>query len=334
MTDMTDCILLAADKAKTLVQQLLSFSRKQILDMRPLDLNNVIASFYEILRRTIPENIDIRLELVPERCGIRADRNQIEQVLMNLAVNARDAIEGNGAIMIETAGVVLDEEYARLHAGARPGRYALLAFSDTGCGMDEETAKRIFEPFFTTKDVGQGSGLGLSTVYGLIKQHGGYIRVYSEPGRGTTFRMYFPLIDAREPGEPSAGSGAISVNGEGRAVLLVEDNDMVRSMVKALLLSYGFEVHVARDPRQALQLAAGTEFDLLVSDVVMPEMTGPELLEHLLTTQPLLKALFMSGYTASMAARHGMNRTGVKFIQKPFAIHDFLHTIDSMLDQD
>ncbi|HCE66405.1 MAG: hypothetical protein A2X82_16645 [Geobacteraceae bacterium GWC2_55_20] len=328
-----DYILKAADKARVLVQQLLSFSRKQILEMKVIDLNQVIRAFSEMLRSTIRENIDIRLELCRESHGIRADAHQIEQVIMNLAVNAQDAINGNGVITIETAQVLLDDEYCRQHGETIAGPHLMLAVTDNGCGMDSDTLGKIFEPFFTTKAVGQGTGLGLATVYGLVKQHGGNIWVYSEPGRGTTFKCYFPVVDEMPDIDMLGISKQEAFSGEKRTILLVEDNQMARELAHELLKELGFEVIVAATPAMALQLVEGISIEMLITDVVMPGMTGSELNDCLQKKYPGLKTLYMSGYTNNVIVHHGILIEGINFIQKPFAIHDFAKKVKSILNQ-
>lgn len=322
----------ASDKAKILIQQLLSFGRKQILEMKTIDLNQVVSSFYEILRRTIRENIDIRLNMTQDSYGIHADKNQIEQIIMNLAVNAQDAIENKGTITIETAPVVLDEEYVRQHAGVKPGRFLMLAVSDTGCGMDKETLKKIYEPFFTTKITGEGTGLGLSTVYGLVKQHEGSIWVYSEPGKGSAFKIYFPIVDAEPVDELQPALEHVVMKSVNHTVLLVEDSEMVRDMVHELLRDLGFDMIVAEGPKQALKMIGQKQIDLLVTDVVMPDMTGPELHNKLLKSQPGMKTLYMSGYTNNVVIHHGVLDEGTNFIQKPFAVNDLAIKVKNILD--
>ncbi len=322
----------ASDKAKILIQQLLSFGRKQILEMKTIDLNQVVSSFYEILRRTIRENIDIRLNMTQDSYGIHADKNQIEQIIMNLAVNAQDAIENKGTITIETAPVVLDEEYVRQHAGVKPGRFLMLAVTDTGCGMDKETLKKIYEPFFTTKITGEGTGLGLSTVYGLVKQHEGSIWVYSEPGKGSAFKIYFPIVDAEPVDELQPALEHVVMKSANHTVLLVEDSEMVRDMVHELLRDLGFDMIVAEGPKQALKMIGQKQIDLLVTDVVMPDMTGPELHNKLLKSQPGMKTLYMSGYTNNVVIHHGVLDEGANFIQKPFAVNDLAIKVKNILD--
>lgn len=322
-------MLLAAHKAKKLVQQLLGFGRKQILEMKALDLNQVISSFHDILRRTIREDIEIRMLLTQDHCGIRADRNQLEQIIMNLAVNAQDAISGHGTITFETAPVLIDEEYARQHPGMVPGEYVMLAVTDNGCGMDEETVKNVFEPFFTTK--GHGTGLGLATVYGLVKQHGGSIWTYSEPGRGTVFKIFFPLVAEKVLEADAPARDGTRRGGKGCTVLLVEDNEMVRQLANEILLMQGFNVLLAENPLQALEIAADRMVDLLVTDVVMPHMNGPELHTRLLEVHPALPVLYMSGHTDSVIVHHGVLKEGVSFIHKPFTVHDLLQKVENVI---
>ncbi|KAB0664003.1 response regulator [Oryzomonas japonica] len=330
--EQVDRIMQAAGKAKALTQQLLSFGRKQILEMKTVNLNNVVMSFYEILRRTIRENIAIRLRLSEIVYAVRADRNQVEQILMNLAINAQDAIEDRGVITIETAPVTLDDEYVRRHEGLAPGRYLMLGVSDTGAGMARETIAHVFEPFFTTKDVGKGSGLGLATVYGLVEQHNGYIQVSSEAGEGTAFKIYLPIVEGALPEETAAVEKLSEVDVTGSTILLVEDNDMVRTLVGDLLEGCGCRLIVAGGPRQALELSAGREVDLLLTDVVMPDMNGPELCEKMRSSHPGLATLYMSGYTNDTIVHHSVLDDGVNFIQKPFTAGDLMRKIDAILN--
>lgn len=324
-------ILSAANRSKEIVQQLLSFSRKQVMEMKIVDLNQVIKAFRGILRHTIRESIDIRLDLAEEGHCIRADGNQIEQVIMNLAVNAQDAIGARGSITIGTSPVRIDDEDARRHPEVPPGRYLVLAITDDGCGMAPETLLRIFEPFFTSKGVGKGTGLGLATVYGIVRQHGGNIRVESEPGKGTAFRCYFPLVDELPASEQPAMHRPDSPAGGRRTILLVEDNEMVRTLVSELLKRQGFDLLVADDPKQALQISENRSLDLLVTDVVMPGMTGQELHARLLDRYRGLKVLFMSGYSDNVIARQGGLDDGMQFIQKPFSIDEFARRVETSL---
>jgi two-component system, cell cycle sensor histidine kinase and response regulator CckA len=324
-------ILSAAKKAKNLVQQLLSFSRKQRLDMKVVEVNQVICSFYEILRRTIREDIEIKLFLTPQECAVKADSNQLEQILMNLAVNAQDAIAGKGTLIVETAAVTLDEEYVRQHSWSAPGRYLLLVISDTGSGMDHDTMNQIFEPFYTTKDDGSGTGLGLATVYGLVKQHGGSIQVYSEVGIGSSFKIYLPIACERPVQDAPAAPAQVAACFAGRSVLLVEDNDIVRKFVLDTLRARQMEVTEVAHPKLALDIAQGRAFDLLITDVIMPGMNGPELHQQLIQTQTNLKVLYMSGYTGNTIAQHGILDAGVNFIQKPFVLSELNKMLNVVL---
>ncbi|GFO61300.1 hypothetical protein GMST_36250 [Geomonas silvestris] len=329
-----DLITQAGDKAKVLIKQLLGFGRQQVLDMKTVDVNEVVRNFYEILRRTIRESIDIRLCLCQESLGVRADMNQLEQIVMNLAVNAQDAIGDKGSIRIETSRVVLDEEYARQHAEASPGEYLVLAVIDNGCGMSEETRSHIFEPFFTTKGVGKGTGLGLATIYGLVKQHDGHVWVESEPGRGTIFKVFLPVSGQVQAAESAAPKRRPLIRAREARLLLVEDSEVVRDMVADLMVSSGYRTLVAATPMQALRLAHQHHIDLLVSDVVMPDMSGPELYRELLKIRPEAKVLYMSGYTFDVVVEGRDLDEGIHFLQKPFAVHDLTEKIDTILGAD
>jgi signal transduction histidine kinase/CheY-like chemotaxis protein len=328
-------VLSAAHKAKDLTQKLLSFGRKQLLNMDVLDLNEVITSFREIMRRTIRENITIDMKLAPGDVRIVADRSQLEQVLLNLVVNAQDAISGVGTISISTGHVLLDDEYVRQHPGMLPGNYILMAFKDDGCGMDDNTLRHIYEPFFTTKPVGHGTGLGLATVYGIIKQHNGYIAVQSHLGEGTTFLTYLPITT--EQIQPVENSGTPTLNRHHNAntatVLLVEDNDMVREMAKDLLESEGHSVLVADSPVNALTLEQshpGT-INLLLTDVVMPDMSGMELYEIISERRTGLSVLYISGYASDVALHNGVLVEEVNFLKKPFTVEQFRDRVKQVL---
>jgi two-component system, cell cycle sensor histidine kinase and response regulator CckA len=330
-----DAVILAAHKASELTRKLLSFGRKQVLCMDVLDLNETIFSFSDIMRTTVRESISLELKLTPERSHLLGDRGQMEQILLNLAVNAQDAITGTGAITLETGRLILDEEYARLHPGVKPGPYLLLAFSDNGCGMGEETLRHIYEPFFTTKEVGRGTGLGLATVYGIVKQHDGYIEVWSRPGVGTTFKLFFPMSQAAAGRAQEQGAGILAQRGAGagKTILLVEDNAMIREMAEELLEGYGYRTLVAATPTEALERAACLEgpIDLLVSDVVMPQMNGPELHERLLESHPGLPVLYISGYTGNVVLHKETPTMETNFLTKPFTLEQFLERIRQML---
>jgi PAS domain S-box-containing protein len=309
----------SADRAAALTRQLLAFSRKQVLRAEVLDLNDLIRDMDKMLRRVIGEDVVLSSVQAEAPCRVKADRAQLEQVLLNLAVNARDAMPHGGRLTIETAEVDLDETYARLYPEVRPGRYVLLAVTDTGSGMDETVKARAFEPFFTTKEVGKGTGLGLAMVYGTVKQSGGHIAVYSEQGKGSTFKIYLPVSAAEEIVLPAGGGGAAVPDGTG-TVLLVEDEDRVRSITSRILQGKGSTVLEARGGAEALDLLGRTdgEVKLVVTDVVMPEMNGPELVQRLQARRPDLKVLFLSGYTDGAIVRHGLLGAGTAFLQKPF----------------
>jgi PAS domain S-box-containing protein len=308
----------AADRATSLTQQLLAFSRKQVLEPKVLDLNHVVADMEKMLQRLLGEDVELAIHLAQELGHTKADPNQLEQVIMNLAVNARDAMPRGGKLSLETDNVELDAIYARAHAGARPGSYVMLAVSDTGEGMTPEVKARIFEPFFTTKEKGKGTGLGLSTVYGIVKQSEGYIWVYSEPARGTTFKVYLPRVDA--PAElPERSRERARLRGT-ETVLLVEDEEGVRKVAREFLEEAGYTVLEARNGDDALQIAAmhTGPLHLLVTDVVMPRMSGRELAERLTKMKPDLRVLYISGYTDDAIVHHGVLEAGVAFLQKPF----------------
>jgi signal transduction histidine kinase/ActR/RegA family two-component response regulator len=309
----------AGDRAADLTRQLLAFSRKQVLQPRVLKLNSVVADIDKMLKRLIGEDIDLRTVLEPALGQVMADPGQVEQILMNLVVNARDAMPQGGKLTIQTANIYLDEEYARTHSTAQAGWYIMLAVSDTGSGMDAATRDKIFEPFFTTKEVGKGTGLGLSTVYGIVEQSGGNIWVYSELGRGTTFKVYLPMIEQEVEANTQYTTPAAQATGT-ETVLLVEDEEMVRKMVREILQMRGYDVLEAQNGREALAIAVECErpIQLMVTDVVMPEMNGPELARRLAELLPDLKVLYMSGYTDEAIVHHGVLNEGVAFMEKPF----------------
>jgi PAS domain S-box-containing protein len=329
-------ILESAGKAKELVKQLLSFSRKQVLAVQPLDLNEIVTAFSDILKRTIRENVTIRTSLSEAACPIQADRTQIEQVLLNLAVNAQDAISGNGTITIESGQVLLDDEYCVLHPGVRPGPYILLTVSDSGSGMNDETLAHIFEPFFSTKAVGYGTGLGLSTVYGIVRQHEGTIDVQSTLGGGTSFRIYLPVDAGVETATQDTETLTSVQDRRSATILLVEDNEMVMDMTRELLESYGYAVLPAWLPEDALDIARreGGRVDLLLTDVVMPQMNGPELYHRIREFIPDLKVIYMSGYTSNVIVHNGTLEEEASFIAKPFTSATLLAQVTRILEQD
>jgi signal transduction histidine kinase/CheY-like chemotaxis protein len=296
-----------AERAAGLVRQLLLFSRQEDMEFIPVNINEIIKDTSDMFKRLIRENIELGF-IIDDGIGeVLADPGQFQQVLTNLVVNAADAMPSGGKLTIETANVELDEDYAREHADVTPGYYVMLAISDTGCGMDKATQERIFEPFFTTKEVGRGTGLGLSTVYGIVKQHNGNIWVYSEPGRGTVFKIYLPRTDGRKADK-------------GNIILVVEDEPSVLAIVERTLKKQGFQVITAENPEEAEEIFKEQWQDiiLLISDVVMPEFDGPELYRRLKVIRPDLKVIFMSGYTDISAPRAGIKDIGTVFLQKPF----------------
>jgi PAS domain S-box-containing protein len=309
----------AALRAADLTRQLLAFSRQQVLAPRVLSVNEVVIGMDKLLRRLIGEDVDLRTVLAQDVGAVRADAGQLEQVIVNLAMNARDAMPDGGKVTIETANVVLGELFAAGRVVVAPGSYVVVAVSDTGMGMDANTQARAFEPFFTTKPKGKGTGLGLATVYGIVRQSGGYVWLYSEPGSGTTFKVYLPRVDA--PPEPSPGAAATvgSLRGS-ETILLAEDQDEVRALTRRILEKQGYRVLVAANGGDALRLAEqhGGTIDLLLTDVVMPGMGGAELRLRLGPLHPEMKVLFLSGYTDEAILHHGVLDPGVAFLQKPF----------------
>ena len=323
----------AGERASALTRQLLAFSRKQVLQPRVLDLNGVVAEMEEMLRRMIDENIDLITVLRPGLWNVLVDRGQIEQVVMNLVVNARDAIERNGKITIETGNVVLDDQYVHRHSVVTAGAYAMLAVSDTGSGMDQDTKARLFEPFFTTKEKGKGTGLGLSTVYGIVKQSNGFIWVYSEIRRGSTFKIYLPRHESRDPEERAEEGSSMSPKGH-ETILLVEDEELVRVLARDVLRGHGYTVLEARDGADAMGVAVSHRgpIHLLVTDVVMPNMGGQEVAASLAPLLREMKVLFISGYSDEAIVRHGILSPGTRFLQKPFRLDALLRKVREVLD--
>jgi PAS domain S-box-containing protein len=323
----------AGERAATLTQQLLAFSRKQVLQLRTINLNTIVADMDKMLRRLLGADIELLTHLAPDLGYVKADAGQIEQVILNLALNARDAMPAGGQLTVETANAALDEEYARMHHAVVPGRYALLAVTDMGCGMDAATQARIFEPFFTTKQKGKGTGLGLSTVYGIVKQSGGFIWIYSEPGHGSTFKIYLPLCDdAVEEARPVTRSSASSEGSE--TVLVVEDDPTVCRFVCLALARNGYQVLEASNGKQALEVCDQHlgEIRLLVTDLVMPEMGGQQLAEILSKARPEIRILYLSGYTQNSVVRQGTLHSEVTFLQKPFAVEALLQRVRQILN--
>jgi len=320
-------------RAADLTRQLLAFSRKQVLNPVVLDLNAVVSKMGEMLRRLIGEDIALVTGLGSSLGHVRADPGQIEQIIMNLAVNARDAMPEGGRLTLETANIDLDAVYARKHVGARPGAHVMLALSDTGTGMDAQTQARIFEPFFTTKGPRKGTGLGLAMVYGIVKQSGGNIWVYSEPGQGTTFKIYLPRIE--DPADAGQGGVALAEPAHGmETILLVEDEDAVRDLASDILAGCGYTVLEARHGAEALRISAAHagKIDLMLTDVVMPEMNGRELAERLAAQRPETKVLYMSGYTDHAVVHHGVLAPQTEFLQKPFTEAVLARKLREILD--
>jgi PAS domain S-box-containing protein len=323
----------AADRAASLTRQLLAFSRKQVLQPRVLDLNEVVSGMIKMVSRVIGEHIELSFLPCLELGSVMADPSQMEQVLLNLVVNARDAMPEGGKLTIETSNMELDPSLAVRHPGMEPGSYVMLTVSDTGCGMDARTQSRIFEPFFTTKGQGKGTGLGLATVYGVVKQTGGFIWVYSEVDQGTTFKIYLPLVaaEAEKAAIEKASSGPPPGN---ETILFVEDEESVRELVRDYLRANGYRVLEAVDGVQALETAAAHKgtIHLLITDVVMPRLSGRELATRLSSERPGLRVLYISGYTDDSIFRHGVLEGGVAFLQKPFNLKAIAEKIREVLD--
>jgi CheY-like chemotaxis protein len=326
----------AGERAAALTGQLLAFSRMQVLLPQVLDLNAVVTHVYKMLRRLIREDIDLRTACAPATGRVKADQGQLEQVLMNLAVNARDAMPEGGVLTIGTRNAEVDVAYAREHVPMEPGSYVMLSVSDTGTGMDAKTKGRIFEPFFTTKEKGKGTGLGLATVYGIVKQSGGFIWVSSEPGHGTSFEIYLPRVDEKAVHAggyrtPQAREGV----GGTETLLLVEDEEGVRRLTREVLEEHGYTVLEASDWQSALGLAGshGGPLHLLLTDVVMPEMGGPEVASRLSALRPGIKVLYMSGYTNYAVFHRGLLDAGVAFLQKPFSPNELARRVRELLDE-
>lgn len=316
-------ILKAAMRSADITRQLLAFARKQTISPVVLDLNQTVESMLKMFRRLIGEDVHLAWLPATGLCRVKMDPVQVGQILTNICVNARDAVAGVGKVTIETGNAVFDDTYCAQHAGFLAGEYVLLAVSDDGCGMDKNILDQIFEPFFTSKGVGQGTGLGLSTVYGIVKQNNGFINVYSEPGKGTTFRIYLPRCAGQAADTQREGTAEIPLS-RGETVLVVEDEPVLLTLGKMVLEELGYRVLVAGTPHEALELAEehASEIQLLITDVVMPEMNGRDLAERLQSLYPDMKILFMSGYTADVIADRGVLDKGVNFIQKPFSIKD------------
>ncbi|MFO0665396.1 MAG: ATP-binding protein [Polyangiaceae bacterium] len=328
-----DEIKKAGQRAAELTRQMLAFSRQQILDLRILDLNDIIGNVNKMLARVIGEDIEFKLPMAPKLAKVKADPGQIEQVLMNLVVNARDAMPTGGKLTIETSNVELDASYAQEQEGVTPGPYVMMAVSDTGTGIDKATQAHVFEPFFTTKEVGKGTGLGLSTVFGIVKQSGGNIRLYSEPGVGTSFKIYLPRAEGKTDWKLANSESTQEARGT-ETILLVEDEDQVRGVAVGILKRAGYHVLEARSPAEALLIDEQhpTKIHLLLTDVVMPKMNGRLLAERIGSTRAGIKTIFMSGYTDNVVVQHGVLDSGASFLQKPFTPDSLTRKVRQVLD--
>ncbi len=323
----------AAESAASLTRQLLAFSRKQVLQPKIVNLNDSVRQLEHMLGRLIGAQIEIKTRLQADLQLVKADPNQLDQVVMNLAVNARDAMPGGGVLTLETENVLLDAEYARTHPGVRPGPHVVLCIRDNGIGMDADTQARVFEPFFTTKAPGTGTGLGLSTVYGIVRQSGGHIWVYSEPGLGTVFKIYFPVTEESIEENPEDAVPADALRGA-ETVLVVDDSEALRPVVTRTLRHYGYAVLEASSGEEAIRLAEreSNPIHLLLTDIVMPGMTGPELARELLRWHPALRVLFMSGYAENAIVREGLRHPSAGFIEKPFSPETLAREVRRALD--
>ena len=324
----------SGERAAGLTKQLLAFSRKQILNPRVVDLTEVMHNLEGMLPRLLGEDVELQVNLASDLKNVRVDPGQVEHVIINLAVNARDAMPRGGRLTIETRNVDLDEEYAESHVDAAPGPHVLIAITDSGVGMDEATRARVFEPFFTTKEVGKGTGLGLSTSYGVVRQSGGHIWLYSEPGRGTTFKIYLPQVE--EPADPlGLKTEPAAAQGGSETILVVEDDEPVRAATARILSGAGYTVLEASSGKDALAVAAAHQgaLHLLVTDVVMPGLAAPDLAGQLTGEHPGLKVLFTSGYTSDVIARHGLLESGTEFLEKPFARNSLLRRVREVLER-
>jgi PAS domain S-box-containing protein len=326
----------AAERAARLTHQLLAFSRKQVLEPRVLDLNETVTGIEPLLRRLIGEDIEISVTRGSDLSRVKADAGQVEQVILNLAVNARDAMPQGGRLVLETANVTLDERAARRAPDLAPGRYVVLSVTDSGHGMDAATRAQIFEPFFTTKEIGKGTGLGLATVYGIVKQSGGFIEVESEPGRGACFKVYLPQVEEdAEAAEPAKVPGTRTRLEGSETVLLVEDDESLRMLAREILTVQGYAVLEAASPRDALRVHQTHlgRIDLLLTDVVMPEMNGRRLADHLKIARPEMAVLFMSGYTGAALGQHGeATEFAGHLLQKPFTPDGLSRRVREVLD--
>jgi CheY-like chemotaxis protein len=335
LRDQAQEIINAGNRAAALTRQLLAFSRKQVMRPRVIDLDRLLTDLEKMLRRLIREDIEVKQNLTPELWSVKADPDQVEQVIMNLVLNARDAMPKGGVLTIATSNIELGEQEVRGSLDLKPGRYVSLTITDTGTGMTAETKRRLFEPFFTTKPLGEGTGLGLSMVYGIVKQHGGEVSFYSELGLGSTFKIYWPATD--QPGESAASPERPRTPYHGNeTILLVEDDEKVRKLVRQMLLLQGYKVLETKQSSDAVGMAVEHDgpIDLLLTDVVMPQMSGPEIAEQVVALRPGIKVIFMSGYPGGIVSRHGVFDPGAFFLQKPFEMDALGQILRQVLDPD
>jgi two-component system cell cycle sensor histidine kinase/response regulator CckA len=323
----------AAERASTLIRQLLAFSRRQVLQPKIIDLNAIVLGLDKLLGRLMGEHIEMVTRCAANVGRVKADPAQVEQVIMNLVVNARDAMPKGGRLTVETYNIDLDSTYARDHVSVKPGAYVMLAVSDTGIGMNPETVAHIFEPFYTTKESGQGTGLGLSTVYGIVKQSGGYIWVYSEPGKGTTFKVYLPRVAEQVEAKPERVE-LPTVNKGSETILLVEDEEAVRELTSRILSAKGYSVVAAKSVKDAEEWCEkhGGEIHLLLTDIIMPGTSGRELARRITAKHPQTRVLYMSGYTDNVLAQGGVLEAGLSFLQKPFTPAALAQKVRDVLD--
>jgi PAS domain S-box-containing protein len=328
-------ILESADRAADLTRSLLAFSRRQVINLQPVDMNEVVQRMERLLMRIIGEDIDLRTSYAKDAVFVLADAGQMEQVLMNLATNARDAMPGGGCLTIETDAVILDESFRHAYGYGEPGPYAVVTVTDKGTGMDETTRMNIFKPYFTTKTAGRGTGLGLSMVYGITKQHNGYINVYSELGRGSTFRVYLPLIDPlSDRAAPTAAEAVMELPRGTETILVAEDNEALRNLFQAILEDFGYSVLLAHDGEEAVRLFVNHQdsIRLAILDMIMPRKNGKEAYEEIRKVRPGVKVIFASGYTADKVYSEGMLEEGLELIQKPVTPSDLLKKVRAVLD--
>lgn len=326
-----DEIMRCAERASTLTRQLLTFARRQVMDPVNLNVNVVVDEVMKLIRKLMGERVEVKAILEEGLPTVRADRGQLEQVLMNLCINSRDAMPAGGQILVETTSEVLGEEYVSRNPYAVPGPYTVLAITDTGIGMDEEVQRRAFEPFFTTKALEKGTGLGLSVVYGIVKQHNGFINLYSEPGRGTTFRVYLPAVKAAP--DVVAHVSREPIRGGTETVLVAEDEEWIRELIERVLVDLGYKVVLASDGQEAVEASKSrTDLSLAILDVVMPRMGGKEAFEAIKRNRPEIKVIFMSGYSANAIHESFVLKPGVPFLQKPFGVTVLARKVREVLD--